>query len=206
MYKRDKDYEKGRRLEWVFHRMLDKIGITYIPSTDEEDRVEGWDLRTIYAPPNCDTLAYKYFDVKGVKDKDNKYNWIELVAYSSKKQKLGWLLRGKAEFIAFHMADSFIIVEKSKIKEFVYSKLPQLKDYETEALQTSNGQEDFELRFLSIINANWSNFVIIDKKEDKFKALYNLLYSRPQYDHEPDLLFRLKNTDLINMSVFRIKK
>ena len=201
MYKRQNDYNKGKILEREFIFALNKIGVYCEESSRDDDRLYGWDLKIIFASDNISNLNGKYLDVKGVKDNTGEFNWMELVGYSSKKQKLGWLLRGKADYLVFHLIDkSFIFVEKEKIREFVFSKLPLLN----ELYHASMVSDDYEYEMLKLINDNWNKFEIIETMENKFNALYDVLYSRPQYDHEPDLSFRLKTDDLISLAEYRL--
>ena len=95
------DYGKGKRVEAKFIEVLVGLGFKVIESTRLEDRKEGWDLKILDTPPNFEILKNTLHDVKGVKG--DGFNWLELIAYTSEEgsRKLGWLLRGKAEFIVF---------------------------------------------------------------------------------------------------------
>lgn len=196
--KRYQDYIDGQKLEDHFINQLKKYdpSLTYVKSTIEQDAVEGWDVRIVTS--SIDKIVDKRIDIKR---RGNDKNWIELVAYTSKHQKLGWLFRGKAEYVVFYLVDKdvFYFLSKEKLKEAVYEKIPHLKDLERRAkLMISGSYED---NFLKLINDNWGDFKIVNNKE---QAIYQWMYSRPQYDHEPDLIFKITNGDVEYYSEFQI--
>jgi hypothetical protein len=207
--KRYNDYVKGKRIENVCLSLLESRGFKCRMSTRTQDRLEGWDILVESAPLDLPLiikdLVGQYIDVKGIKSEDNKYNWIELVAYTSTNQKLGWLFRGKSNIIAFQGVKGFLFVEKRRIIDFVFKRMPELKNMYLTSKTDNTSVEGFEFDFLRKINENWDNFNIITDIREKDNAIYEDLYSRPQYDHDPDLLFKIKTTDLLEMNGVIIK-
>ena len=206
---RQKDYEKGKRVEDKFNDILFKMGGFNVKnSSREEDRLEGWDLRitNISINDKYPDLIEKKIDVKGIKG--GEYNWVEIVGYTSNEQKLGWLLRGRADYLALERnedyGNDFVIIKKDDIKEFIFNKIPLLREYHEYALNLSNGNRDrYEMFFMLKIASCWNEFEYVENKED---SLYEKLYSRPQYDHKPDIITRIKNSDLEKLAVYKIKK
>jgi hypothetical protein len=212
MKKRKEDYEKGVRLEDKFETILqEEYGLDTSRSTRDQDRLEGWDIYVGEymhedANVNIVNLLGSRIDVKGIKG--DGYTWLELLAYSSQigDRKLGWLLRGKADYIAFERANDFLVIKKSNLKDFVYNKISLLQELEDKTANLDASLENKERWFCNDICAAWGLFDMIDDRHRKDEALYEILYTRWQYDHMPDLLFKIKDSDLVNMSDFIIKK
>ena len=207
--KRLSDYKKGKAVEQKFIDLLFKLGGFNIKeSLREEDRLEGWDLKITNVSINNSypDLIDKKIDVKGIKG--GEYNWVEIVGYSSNHQKLGWLLRGLSDYLALERSEEygndFVIIKKEDIKEFIFNKIPLLKKYHDFALEHSSGDhQKYEMFFLLKILSCWGEFEFVDHQED---SLYEKVYSRPQYDHKPDMITRIKNSDLEELAIYKIKK
>ena len=207
MEKLKKDYKKGLRLEDAFEKRINECGYKSVRATRDEDRLEGWDIQVISTPEDESSfLKNKKIDVKGIKGEG--YTWLELLAYTSEQgsRKLGWLLRGKADYIAFETEKIFYIVEKNKLKEFVYEKIPYLKQLEEISTADNVPVEKRELIFCNNICAAWGMFDIIDDWKRKDEALYEKMYTRWQFDHMPDLLFKILNSDIEKMSSMGVLK
>jgi hypothetical protein len=207
--KRHADYEKGKIVEQRFNDLLFKLGgFNVKESSREEDRLEGWDLEITNISINntYPDLINKKIDVKGIKG--GEYNWVEIVGYTSNEQKLGWLLRGLADYIALERneeyGNDFVIIKKEDIKKFIFNKIPLLKEYHNYALECSNGDyKRYEMFFMLKIASCWDEFEFVEDKED---SLYEKVYSRSQYDHKPDMITRIKNSDLEELAIYKINK
>jgi hypothetical protein len=187
-----KDYKKSQIIESEFKKALEKKNYVLLKSTQDQDRFEGWDFFVMSSPNNH--LIAEFIDVKGVKGY-NSYNWVELMAYNSYgKRKLGWLLRGKATYMAFKLYDEFFLVNKKKLKEFVINKLPKIKVI----FDNCNTEEEL---FNSIIN-DWNS---LDIETNSIDSEYYKLYTRDGYDHPPDLICKIKIDDIIRLTEFRVK-
>lgn len=107
---KNKEFILGKEKEKEFAKLFSDV----IEASKDEDINEHWDL-----------LISAKIDVKSIK-KQNRYDlifnenfhWVELKNVNG---KLSWLY-GKADFFAFEVEDYWIIVEKSKLQEFVETK------------------------------------------------------------------------------------
>ncbi len=111
-----KEFEEGKLVEEDIKNYLTNV----TTSTKEQDIHEHWDLMGDF-----ENLTQIKIDVKSVK-KDNRYDilpnenhhWVELKNVNG---KLGWLF-GQADYIAFETFDYYILVERTKLIDFLRVK------------------------------------------------------------------------------------
>lgn len=197
--KRKIDYEKGKSVEDEFSEKLESIGFDLINSTPEQDMSEGWDIYITTASNSTEytDLIGKKIDVKGIKG--DIYNWVEFIAKDFNGYKLGWSLRNSlVDYIAFKIEDEFILVDKIKLKEFLFKKIPLLKKLDGEIKNRNNYNEIMKLK----ISSFWGEF---DITNDKDKSLYEKVYVREVTNRHPDMITKIKNSDLYNIGKYIIK-
>jgi len=108
---KNKEFIIGKLSESDFAKLFTNV----TPSDKEQDMYEHWDLEILTK-----------IDVKSIKKEnryDNVYNenfhWVEL---KNVHGKLSWLY-GKADFFAFETNDYWIIVEKTRLQDFIKEKM-----------------------------------------------------------------------------------
>jgi hypothetical protein len=99
-------YQKGLERERLLKEALNNIGLQTVDASRHQDRHEHWDFKI--------QMDLK-IDVKGVKDNDDAYHYIELKNVEGKK---GWLY-GDADLIAFETSRFWILVETKTLQDYV---------------------------------------------------------------------------------------
>jgi len=130
--------KKGKQIEQNFSKFFEKV----IWSERDQDMFEHWDLKVLE-----DEKWYKY-DVKGLKkikrhDKttNESIHWVEL---KNVHGNLGWLY-GEADRFAFELCDYFMIIDKTKLQDFIKEKCAkkELSNYpEPYKFYRRNGRSD----------------------------------------------------------------
>ena len=108
--RRDKDFKYGWNVEAKFTRLMMRLGYDKpIVATKDQDVHEHWDRKFIGKNGN-EVLI----DIKAIKFNDENYNLIE---YLNNCANDGWIF-GKAHYIAFETNNSFLIIDRLKLKEY----------------------------------------------------------------------------------------
>jgi len=205
-----KCYSEGKKIEDYFIDLIYPASV--IKSRSEEDIKDAWDCH-VFTCDQYPLLNEKYIDVKGIKSKDDAYNFIELIGYDGDhNQKLGWLFRGNADLIAFEKKDYFYLVDKHTLRNFIFLKIPIIKEVYDIAtnkyLNTSKTNRTFNdfLLFEFQQMRDEEKTPVMWKKEDKEKALNEILYSRMRSSSSPDLMIRLLTKELEELAILIVNK
>ncbi|MCI0475353.1 MAG: hypothetical protein L0Y55_03845 [Anaerolineales bacterium] len=106
--------ERGESAEQQFARLAATRGYRVSASAGQQDIDEHWDL--LIAKPGetyrVDIKAMKRIARSDARAQDN-WVWIEL--HSVRTDDIGWLFGGKADWIAFERAASFVIVPRAAL-------------------------------------------------------------------------------------------
>lgn len=206
----EKCYIEGKKVEDYFLDLIYPASV--IKSSPEEDAKNAWDCH-VFKCGQYPLLNEKYIDVKGIKSEDDVYNFVELIGYdSNNNQKLGWLFRGKADLIAFEKKDYFFVVDKHTLRNFIFLKIPIIKEMYNIAtnkyLNTSKTDRTFDdfLLFEFQQMRNEEKTPVIWKRENKEKALNEILYSRMRSSGSPDLMIRLITKELEELAIEIVNK
>ena len=195
------DYKKAKEVsEKNFFEKMISLGFNIEKSSEEQDRIEGWDFYINEGPSEkFKDLEYRYFDLKG--DKFDLY-WIEYIGYNAKnEQKLGWLLKGKSQFVVFESSKGYAFVEKKKIKKFLFNKIKIIRD----AYKYCEEKKDvfsFDDAFIAYFNMNKGLYNISSNKDN---VLYDKMYTRGLFNSN-DLTTKITRDDVINLSTHLIRK
>ena len=116
MYDLNSYLEEGKNKEIKFAELFN----LYDLSNKLQDLYEHWDVK----------INGKKFDIKGLKktkrsdsDTNENIHWIEIKGITG---KLGWLY-GDADYFAFETLDYWIIVDKTKLQDYI--KTNTIKEY-----------------------------------------------------------------------------
>lgn len=205
--KRREDYKTGSSMEDFFIETLESKNFDIIKSTQQQDMEEGWDLYVTTISTNFDypDIIGKRIDVKGIKGDD--YNWVEFIAKNHISNKLGWSLReGIVDYIAFkrieEFGNDFLLVKKSKLKEFIFEKIPLLKQFHDEIEFAHNDPIKYNECLRLKINSSWGLFNVTTNKDE---SLYDLVYTRDVRGRFSDMITKIKDSDLEKLATYNIK-
>jgi len=109
-------FRLGRRAEDLFVAVAQKRGWTATPAPREADIHEHWDFEIVkdgYAR-KVEVKAMKR-ESRGDEALNPEWVWIE---FRNVRGEVGWLF-GKANWIAFETVDSFLIVDRHNLFQFV---------------------------------------------------------------------------------------
>ena len=110
--RQNKDFKSGWKVEVVFTKLMMKLGYKKpIVATKDQDIFEHWDRKFI--GKNGKEI---FIDIKSIKFNDENYNLIE---FRNNRGNDGWIF-GKADYIAFETNNSFLVVDRIKLKEYAF--------------------------------------------------------------------------------------
>lgn len=117
-YDKKDSLELGRRAEDSFARLAVKHGFKVTASSEKENIDEHFDY-VIERDGKSHKVDVKSIKRKSREDKElqDKFLWIEL--HGVRADDRGWLYDGKADLIAFELADSFRIVDRIELTALV---------------------------------------------------------------------------------------
>ena len=141
------NWEKGNQAEQKFQNLALELGWEVVESNIESDRFEHIDFVITWGTPSKhgpdDLTASSSVDVKAQNTAENgEETWIEM---RNTQGGPGWLY-GEADLIAFDQGDTFLVVERVTLKEWIEANVE--KDYVTLAHQalmkvyTRKGKKD----------------------------------------------------------------
>lgn len=109
-------FQLGRRAEEAFSVTAQKRGWTVAPAPREADIHEHWDfeIRKDGYARKVEVKAMKR-ESRGDETLNPEWVWIE---FRNVRGEVGWLF-GKANWIAFETADSFLMVDRHDLYQFV---------------------------------------------------------------------------------------
>lgn len=119
--------EMGNKAELAFINMMPRYGWKLEAANSRQERIEHWDFRMTR---EHETLGHQMFtvEVKAMKklgrrdpNPQDRYMWVELKNIDGGD---GWVY-GKADYIAFEMRDSFIMVRRTKLLQLIERKLAE---------------------------------------------------------------------------------
>ena len=138
MYDLNSYLEEGKNKEIKFAELFN----LYDLSNKLQDLYEHWDVK----------INGKKFDIKGLKktkrsdsDTNENIHWIEIKGITG---KLGWLY-GDADYFAFETLDYWIIVDKTKLQDYI--KTNTIKEYTEHPTINKLYQRKNRLDILTII-------------------------------------------------------
>lgn len=121
-------YEKGKYIEILFGNTIDIFG-DVIPASKTEDIFDHWDIKLIIHDIECPLIKtnrvenFLTFDVKSLKRTERSDEHVNenqhYVELKNVKGKPGWLY-GKSDYIAFEKLDSWVIVDRLKLINFIH--------------------------------------------------------------------------------------
>ena len=122
------NWEKGNQAEQKFLNLAQELGWDVVESTIESDRYEHIDFVITWGKPldTAHPAASYSVDVKAQNTAENgEETWIEIRNTQGGK---GWLY-GEADLIAFDQGDTFLVVERVTLKDWIEKEVE--KDYVT---------------------------------------------------------------------------
>ena len=119
---------EGRMIEVLFAQVISMYG-EVTPADEKQDRYEHWDVKLVPDHPDCPLVRiyndkkFVTFDVKSLKrvkrneteEVDETKHYIEFKNIYGNR---GWLY-GMADYIVFEKFDSWVIVDRLKLIDFI---------------------------------------------------------------------------------------
>lgn len=110
--------KRGLRAEEKFKQLALSKGFKVKPANRQQDIDEHWDFKLIKGEKS---IKVEVKAMKKIKRTDSspqdKYTWIEI--HGVKENDKGWLFQGKSDYIAFETKQSFILVSRNKLIEYI---------------------------------------------------------------------------------------
>lgn len=135
--------EIGERAEQLFTQIAIKKGWKVTPATSRSNIDDHWDLLLEKGDKKF-TIDVKAMKRLSRNDPQVQDEWIWIELHGVRIQDPGWLLAGKADLIAFEKKNSFIIVKRTDLINF----LPTLVDFN----KTVNRAGDAQYKIYSRTN------------------------------------------------------
>lgn len=140
-------FEQGRIAEDSFMTIAKNRKWNVIRSSNKENRYDKWDF-LIQKDDDCEDLVHENndadcrglrVDVKSMKkiqrtDNTPQDYWVWIELHGCAKNKEGWLYDSKAHVLAFETINSFLLIDRKKLVEFV-EKNVDLEKVSTNARQ-----------------------------------------------------------------------
>lgn len=158
-------YEKGKEVEELFIKLMEKDGYDCERPTKKQDKEEHWDVKLTKEAHEW------YVDVKSEKQSTNEgYTWIEL---QNVEGKTGWLYAEKLHAIVFERHDRFDFVNVLKLRKLMDEKI---KDKNERVFHKPKNLKEIEYRRYTRVMFGRDDLVVLTPFTDINKLIFKTVY------------------------------